>query len=66
MHTTQYPNLFLSYREGLDMNTGNKKPNVVLEKPSFTQSSMSSSLVFDSVRNKNFFLDWMVQIVLEL
>ena len=52
MHTTQYLDSFASYCEGFIMNTGKKNSIVVDEELSFTQSSMSSSLVFGSVYNK--------------
>ena len=50
MHTIQPPDLFVSYPEGFIMNAGNKNQIVVDEEPSFTQSSMSPPLVFDSMK----------------
>ena len=51
-HTTQqYPDLLVTFREGFNMNTGNKNPVVFDEKPSFSQTSMSSPLVFVCVKN---------------
>ena len=52
MHTTQYPDSGLTYREGFIMNIGNKNLNVVDEHSSFGQQTTSSPLVFDSVKNK--------------
>ena len=64
MHPTQYFVLFVTYREGSNMNTGNKNPIVLDEGSSFSRLSMSSLLVFDNEKklNKNFLL-WMIQIV---
>ena len=36
------------------MKTGNKNPIVVREEPSFTENSMSSPLILDSVKIKYF------------
>ena len=53
MHTTQYPDLFVTYRECFNMNTGKK--TVVADKEIwFNQSSLSSPIVSDSV-NKYYF-----------
>ena len=52
MDTTQYLDLLVTYREGCKLNNGNKNSVVVNENPSFSQQSMSSALVFDSVKNK--------------
>ena len=48
MHTTQYPDLFVTYRGSFKKNTG-KKPIVVDEDLSFSQKLTSSPLVCDSV-----------------
>ena len=40
MHTTQYLDWFVTYREGFNLNTGDKNLNVAGEEPSFTQISM--------------------------
>ena len=55
MQTTQYPHLLVPYCESNMLKTGNKNPIVVDEDLSFVQSSMSSPLVFDSVKMKFFF-----------
>ena len=55
MHTIRYFALFVNYRGGFNINGGDKKAIDVDEEPSFTQSSMSSPLVFDSVKNTTFF-----------
>ena len=54
MHTT-HPNLFVTYCETFDMNTGNKNSSVVDEVPSITRSSTSSPLVFDSEKDNYHF-----------
>ena len=53
MHTTQYPDLFVTDPEGFNMNTGKKNPTVVDQKPLLTENSMSSAAVFDSVKKTN-------------
>ena len=54
MHTTQYPDLFATYRESFDMNTG-KNAIFVDEDSSFSQQSTSSPIFLDSLKNKNYF-----------
>ncbi len=51
MHTFQKLDPDVIFRQGFKMTTGNGKPIVVDKKPSFTQSSMSSPIVFDSANN---------------
>ena len=51
LDTTQYLDLFVIYREVFNMNSGKKNQILVDEDASFSQQSMSSSLVFDSVKN---------------
>ena len=41
MQKTQYPDLFVIYREGFNMRTGHKNPNVVDEDLSFSQQPTS-------------------------
>ena len=53
--TTQYLHLFVTFREGINMNTKNKNPIDIVEDLSFSQQRISSSLVFDSVENKHYF-----------
>ena len=55
MITTQHLDLFITNREGFEMNSGNRSPFIVVEEPSFTQSSMYSSSVFDYVNKKHHF-----------
>ena len=55
MHTTQDHDFFFTYREGFDMYTGRKNPSVVGDQPSFTQSSLFSTLVFNCVDNTQYF-----------
>ena len=55
-HLTQYLDLFVTYREGFNMNTGNRIAIVIDENPSFIHQSMSSTLVFDSVKIEEYFL----------
>ena len=50
-HKNQYLKMFGTYREGLNINTGNKNPIVVDENSLFSQHSMSSPSAFDSVKN---------------
>ena len=52
MHTIQYLDLFVIHRECFIMNAANKNLIAVAEKPFFTQSSKSSPLVLDSLKNK--------------
>ena len=52
MNTTQYPELFVTYPEAFNMNTGNKNPIVVDEGLWFSQQSKSLPLLFDSVSIK--------------
>ena len=52
MHTTQYHDLFVTYREGFNLTTGNKDTIVADENPLFSRQSISSPLLFDSVKNK--------------
>ena len=54
MHTTQEPNLFVIYREGFDLNTGNKNHIVVDEDLSFSQQPTSSTIVSDSEKRYYF------------
>ena len=56
-HTTEYPDLFPTYlfREGFQNITRNKNLIVAVENLSFIQQSISSLLVFDSVKSKYFF-----------
>ena len=56
MHTTQYSDSVVSYREGFDMNTGIKNPAVVDEDLSFSQPPTSPAFVFDSTKMKITFL----------
>ena len=51
MHTTRYTDLFISYRKSLEK-TGNRNPIVVDGELSFSQNSLSSPWVFDSVKIK--------------
>ena len=51
MQTTQFLYLLVTYPESFNLNTGKQNLKALDEEPSFTQSSMSSSLVFDSVNN---------------
>ena len=55
MHTTEQLDSFVTYREGLMMNSGNKNPNSVDEIPRFTKSFMSLRLCFVRVKNKYHF-----------
>ena len=50
MHATQYIAFFITYHEGLNLNTGNKNTIVVDEDSFFSQQQTSSPLVFDSVK----------------
>ena len=54
MHTTQELNLFVIYREGFDLNTGNKNHIVVDEDLSFSQQPTSSTIVSDSEKRYYF------------
>ena len=65
MKTTQYPDLFITYREGFNLNTGSRNPIVVDEDLTFSKHSISSPLVFNSVKN-TVFLHLRIQIVPEL
>ena len=47
---TQYLDLFVTYLESFIVNTENKIAIVVDENPEFIHQSMSSTLVFDSVK----------------
>ena len=51
VRTTQYPDLFVTYREGFNFNCGNKNQSVVDVQPPFSQNSISSPLVFESLKN---------------
>ena len=51
MHKNQNPDMIATYREGFFGNMGNANPIVDGQKPLFTQNSLSSSLVFDSVKS---------------
>ena len=39
LHTTQYPDLFVSYTEGFDINTGERKPSILPQNEQFNQYS---------------------------
>ena len=55
MHTTQFCDKSVIYREGFERTTGNKNSFVADEIPSFLQQSTSPPLVFDSVQNEHYF-----------
>ena len=52
---TYFLNSFVTYREGFNLNTGNKNASVVDENPSFSRQSMSSPLYYDCSKNKYYF-----------
>ena len=39
LHTTQYPDLFVSYTEGFDINTGERNPSILPQNEQFNQYS---------------------------
>ena len=47
--------MFFTYCRSFKKNTGNKNAFLANGQPSFTHNSMSSSLVFDYVKNKFYF-----------
>ena len=55
MDTTRIFDLLVKYREGYNLNAVTKNLIVVDEEPSFSQSSLSSPLFFDSVEMKFYF-----------
>ena len=53
MYTTQYPDLYINYQEGFNMQTGNKNPIVMPEQnEQISQESMSSKLVYNTLLNR--------------
>ena len=50
MYISQYPDLFVTYIEVFDMNTGNENPIVVYEDLPLSKQTTSSPVVFDSER----------------
>ena len=53
MYTTQYPHIYINYREGLNMQTGNKNTIVMPEQnEQFFQETMTSPLVFNTLLNR--------------
>ena len=63
MQKTDNPDLLFTHRRSSLMNTWNKFPIAGDEGPSFSQSSLSSPLIFDSLKNKPFSLHWLNYIV---
>ena len=55
MHTSQCLDLFVRYREGVNMSNVNTNPIFINEHSSFSQQSTSSPIVFDSVKYKFYF-----------
>ena len=56
MHATQYPVLFVTYRDSFALTTVNENPRVVADETPITQNSMSSPSVFEFVYNKCYIL----------
>ena len=63
MHTTQYPDLFVTYREGFNMNNGFKNPIVVDEDPSFYSKFNVFTIVLWFFKKYIVFVHWMTPTV---
>ena len=59
LYTTQYPDLFVSYKEGFDFNTGKRKPSILPQDEKYNQYSsdyqkIAGKLIEDKDKNISF------------